>query len=155
MGNISCRYVQREVLWFFSLIMGNDIVAYRIAIGSFYLRTRSVVIKNILVSLKLSSYVLLVLLLVIHRLSLINCQSFINNYLFGCFYQNISFTLLLLQLLLLGNDVAENPGPETTVGEVSVFHWNSRSIRHKLDHLLITNLCYWKSFRWKYSDNRY
>jgi hypothetical protein len=43
--------------------------------------------------------------------------------------------LLLLQLLLLGNDVAENPGPETKVGEVSVFHWNSRSIRHKLDHL--------------------
>jgi hypothetical protein len=29
----------------------------------------------------------------------------------------------------------ENPGPETKVGEVSVFHWNSRSIRHKLDHL--------------------
>jgi hypothetical protein len=48
---------------------------------------------------------------------------------FGCFYQNISFTLLLLQLLLLGNDVAENPGPETKVGEVNVFHWNSRSIR--------------------------
>ena len=68
-------------------------------------------------------------------LSLINCQSFIINYLFGCFYQNISFTLLLLQLLLLGNDVAENPGPETKVGEVSVFHWNSRSIRHKFDHL--------------------
>jgi hypothetical protein len=37
--------------------------------------------------------------------------------------------------LLLGNDVAENPGPETKVGEVSVFHWNSRCIRHKLDHL--------------------
>jgi hypothetical protein len=50
---------------------------------------------------------------------------------------NISFTLLLLQILLLGNDVAENPGPETKVGEVSVFHWNCRSIRHKLDHLQI------------------
>ena len=47
-------------------------VAYRIAIGSFYLRTRSVVVKNVLVSLKLSFYVLLVLLLIIHRLSLIN-----------------------------------------------------------------------------------
>jgi hypothetical protein len=45
--------------------------------------------------------------------------------------------LLLLQLLLLGNDVAENPGPETKVGEVSVFHWNCRSITHKLDHLQI------------------
>jgi hypothetical protein len=40
-----------------------------------------------------------------------------------------------IQISLLGNDVAENPGPETKVGEVSVFHWNSRSIRHKLDHL--------------------
>ena len=58
------------------LIMDNDIVAYGIAIGSFDLRTRSVVVKNVLVSLKLSSYVLLVFLLVI---------SFINNYLFGCF----------------------------------------------------------------------
>ena len=43
--------------------------------------------------------------------------------------------MLRLQLLLFGNDVAENPGPETKVGEVSVFHWNSRSSRHKLDHL--------------------
>ena len=51
------------------------------------------------------------------------------------FIKTYHFTLLLLQLLLLGNDVAENPGPETKVGEVSVFHWNSRSIRHKLDHL--------------------
>ena len=47
------------------------------------------------------------------------------------FCQNISFNLLLLQLLLLGNDVAKN------VGEVSVFHWNCRSVRHKLDHLQI------------------
>ena len=42
-----------------------------------------------------------------------------------------------MQIWLLGNDVAENPGPETKVGEVSVFHWNCRSIRHKLDHLQI------------------
>ena len=93
-----CLPIAIIFILFLCLIMGNDIVAYRIAIGSFYLRTRSVVVKNILVPLKLSSYVLLVLLLVINRLSLINYQSFINNYLFGCFYQNISFTLLLLQL---------------------------------------------------------
>jgi hypothetical protein len=62
--------------------MGN--FASRIVIGSFYLRTISAIVKNVLVSLELSSYVLLVLLLVIRRLSLINI-SFTNNYLFGCF----------------------------------------------------------------------
>jgi hypothetical protein len=41
--------------------------------------------------------------------------SSITTYL-DAFCQNISFNLLLLQLLLLGNDVAKN------VGEVSVFH---------------------------------
>ena len=68
--------------------MGN--VASRIVIGSFYLRTISAIVKNVLVSLKLSSYVLLVLLLVIRRLSLINV-SFTNNYLFGCFVNIIYF----------------------------------------------------------------
>ena len=68
--------------------MGN--VASRIVIGSFYLRTISASVKNVLVSLKLSSYVLLVLLLVIRRLSLINV-SFTNNYLFGCFVNIIYF----------------------------------------------------------------
>ena len=37
----------------------------------------------------------------------------------------------------MGNDVAENTGPETKVGQVSVLHWNCRSISHKLDHLQI------------------
>jgi hypothetical protein len=62
--------------------MGN--FASRIVIGSFYLRTISAIVKNVLVSLELSSYVLLVLLLVIRRLSLTNV-SFTNNYLSGCF----------------------------------------------------------------------
>ena len=68
--------------------MGN--VASRIVIGSFYLGTISAIVKNVLVSLKLSSYVWLVLRLVIRLLSLINV-SFTNNYLFGCFVNIISF----------------------------------------------------------------
>ena len=69
--------------------MGN--VASRIVIGSFYLRTKSAIVKNVLVSLKLSSYVLLVL--------------------------SISFTLTTL---FFDSDAAENPGPETQVDEVSL-----------------------------------
>ena len=70
--------------------MGN--VASRIVIGSFYLRTISASVKNVLVSLKLSSYVLLVL--------------------------SISFTFTTL---FFGSDAAANPGPETQVNEVSFF----------------------------------
>jgi hypothetical protein len=38
------------------------------------------------------------------------------------FEQNLSFTFFLLQLLLLSNDVAENPGPDNKVGDLTVFH---------------------------------
>jgi hypothetical protein len=41
------------------------------------------------------------------------------------FEQNPSFTFFLLQLLLLSNDVAENPGPDNKVGDLTVFHWNA------------------------------
>ena len=95
-------------------IMGN--VASRIVIGSFYLRTKSVIVKNVLVSLRMSSFVLLVLLLVIRRLSLINVKvSSISTYL-DTFVNIINFTTLFF-----GSDAAENPGPETQIDEVSLF----------------------------------
>jgi hypothetical protein len=34
---------------------------------------------------------------------------------------------------LLGNDIPENPGPFDN--EISIFHLNIRSIRHKLDYV--------------------
>jgi hypothetical protein len=34
----------------------------------------------------------------------------------------------LLQLLLLSNDVAENPGPDNKVGDLTVFHWKQKII---------------------------
>ena len=37
-------------------------------------------------------------------------------------------------LILLSNDVELNPGP-TKEGELSVFHLNTRSMRHKLDYI--------------------
>jgi hypothetical protein len=36
------------------------------------------------------------------------------------FEQNLSFTFFLLQLILLSNDVAENPGPDNKVGDLAV-----------------------------------
>jgi hypothetical protein len=51
------------------------------------------------------------------------------------FEQNLSFTFFLLQLLLLSNDVAENPGPDNKVGDLTVFHWNARSVRKKIEYL--------------------
>jgi hypothetical protein len=36
---------------------------------------------------------------------------------------------------LLSNDVAENPGPDNKVGDLTVFHWNARSVRNKIEYL--------------------
>jgi hypothetical protein len=36
-------------------------------------------------------------------------------------------------LILLGNDIPENPGPFDN--EISIFHLNIRSIRHELDYV--------------------
>jgi hypothetical protein len=36
-------------------------------------------------------------------------------------------------LILLGNDISENPGPFDN--EISIFHLNIRSIRHELDYV--------------------
>jgi hypothetical protein len=44
-----------------------------------------------------------------------------------------------LSIVLLANDIAENPGPETNdtiSGGLTIFHLNIRSIRNKLDSIL-------------------
>jgi hypothetical protein len=46
---------------------------------------------------------------------------------------NIQFTLFLLLLLDLGNDVHPNPGPQDY--ELSIFHLNARSVRNKLSYV--------------------
>jgi hypothetical protein len=44
--------------------------------------------------------------------------------------QNPVSTFIILLLILLSNDVELNPGP-TKEGELSIFHLNTRSMRHK------------------------
>ena len=46
---------------------------------------------------------------------------------------NIQFTLILLLLLILDNDIHQNPGPQEY--KFSVFHLNARSVRNKLSYL--------------------
>jgi hypothetical protein len=41
--------------------------------------------------------------------------------------------MILLILILLDNDIAENPDPFSD--EISIFHVNARSVRKKLDYI--------------------
>jgi hypothetical protein len=43
----------------------------------------------------------------------------------------------LLILILLDNDIAENPDPFSD--EISIFHVNARSVRKKLDYITLSN----------------
>ena len=54
----------------------------------------------------------------------------VMNYMLKSFYTNLSFTMILLILILLDNDIAENPGPFSD--EISIFHVNARSVRKSL-----------------------
>lgn len=53
----------------------------------------------------------------------ISCKILLNNN---------DYHLILMILLLLSFDIETNPGPE---GEMSIFNWNVRSIRNKMDYL--------------------
>ncbi len=43
--------------------------------------------------------------------------------------------MLLVLLILLGGDVAENPGPDNLAESLSILHLNIRSIRNKLSYI--------------------
>ena len=54
-------------------------------------------------------------------------------------FDNIQFFLRLWSIILLANDIAENPEPETndTISSgLTIFHVDIRSIRNKLDSIL-------------------
>jgi hypothetical protein len=62
-----------------------------------------------------------------------NFSRFIACKCYSPFTINIQFTLFLLLLLVLGNDVHPNPGPYDY--ELSIFHLNARSVRNKLSYV--------------------
>ena len=62
-----------------------------------------------------------------------NFGRFIARNCYSPFTINIQFTLFLLLLLVLGNDVHPNPGPQDY--ELSIFHLSARSVRNKLSYV--------------------
>jgi hypothetical protein len=58
-----------------------------------------------------------------------------KSYLYRPIRTKPTIHFFLQQLLLLSNDVAENPGPDNKVGDLTVFHWIARSVRNKIEYL--------------------
>lgn len=114
--------------------MDNDVTSYRMAIGLFYCRSCSVSKKFLFKSLRLLPYFVLLLIALLQKI-IQTLPSLLKVIFRDPFKQNLSFTLFLLQLLLLSNDVAENPGPDKKVSDLTVFHWNARSVRNKIEYL--------------------
>ena len=108
--------------------MGSDITAHRMSIGMFYARAYSSLLKRYSIFFRFG---------IIDFLSLVslisNFSRFIACKCYSPFTINIQFTLFLLLLLVLGNDVHPNPGPQDY--ELSIFHLNARSVRNKLSYV--------------------
>ena len=108
--------------------MGNDIGMYRLSIGMFYIRAYSSLVKKMRVFFGFGILNFMKVMLYLQKLICMFAQT--------ChfpFSTNIQFTLILLLLLILDNDIHQNPGPEEY--EFSVFHLNARSVRNKLSYL--------------------
>ena len=96
------------------LTMDNDVTAYRMAIGLFYCRSCLVSKKCLFKSLRFLPHYFL-LLIVFFQKTIQTLPSILKVIFIDPFEQNLSFTFFLLQLLLISNDVAENPGPDNKV----------------------------------------
>ena len=114
--------------------MGNDIMTYRMMIGLFYFRIRCTTQKVRIHSVNYYLFLLLLLLCLVKQFARI-LPKLLQRYFFAAFQENIAFTLILLQLILLCHDVEKNPGPKSPKSEFSIFHWNARSVRNKIEYL--------------------
>ena len=112
--------------------MGNDLESYRASIGHFYIRFHSVFLRKAFFRLNKISilYELLKLFIKYSEHIAINCYFVYLE----IFLQKPVSVFVILLLILLSNDVEQNPGPPLE-GELSIFHLNARSMRHKLDYI--------------------
>jgi hypothetical protein len=102
--------------------MGNDIGMYRLSIGMFYIIAYSSLVKKMSVFFGFGILNFMKIMFYLQNLICMFAQT--------ChfpFSTNIQFTLILLLLLILDNDIHQNPGPEEY--EFSVFHLNARSVQ--------------------------
>ena len=104
--------------------MGNDIGMY----SMFYIRAYSSLVKKIRVFFGFGILNFMKVMLYLQNLICMFAQTCLFP-----FSTNIQFTLILLLLLILDNDIHQNPGTEEY--EFSVFHLNARSVRNNLSYL--------------------
>ena len=102
---------------------------YRQSIGLFYNRAYLLMFKKIACSFAWV-YRTFSKLLWSHDLSIVRI---IGRYCYTPFQSNIQFTLILLLLLILDNDVHQNPGSH--ISELSIFHLNARIVRNKIEYI--------------------
>lgn len=114
---------------FLYLIMGNDVSSYRQSIGLFYTKAYSALSKKYRVLFRLGSPYLMVKIWTLFSKYI----QLLARHCYSPFQQNIYFTLILLLLLLLDNDIHQNPGPHEF--ELSIFHLNARSVRNKIEYI--------------------
>lgn len=117
--------------------MGIDIETYRCAIGSFYSVSQKFLQIRRIHHIYNASYFLSYLLT-----WLFSKHSLFRKFL-RLHFTNIQYILILVQILLLSMDVAENPGPLSNISgstnnssNLSIFHLNCNSIRHKIEDLV-------------------
>ena len=87
--------------------MSGDYMSHRVSIGIFYSRVYSIVRKKMFFMTKFKPFCYNLNLLFHASCNLV--VHIVMNYLFKSFYTNLSFTMILLILILLDNDIAENP----------------------------------------------
>ena len=108
--------------------MGSDITAQRMSIGMFYARAYPSFLKEYSIFFRFG---------IIDFLSLVsfisNVSRFIAHNCYSPFTISIQFTIYLLLLLVLGNDVHPSAGPHDY--ELSIVHLNARSVRNKLSYV--------------------
>ena len=112
--------------------MDNDLQSYRSSIGHFNFNTHSGFFKRHFFRSN-NHLVLYILLMLIIRICFQRFVNFCHSIYLELLLQNPVSTFIILLLILLSNDVELNPGP-TKEGELSIFHLNTRSMRHKLDY---------------------
>ncbi len=110
--------------------MGNDLMSWRAAIGTFYAKVHPVVLRSI-------THINILLYIMGLIAEIRNRYRFILKYNRSSILvaSNINLIVFLTLLLLLSGDISENPGPDAGHGSLSVLHLNIRSIRNKISYI--------------------
>ena len=105
---------------------------YRAAIGAFHSKCYCRIVKRCFFYAKYCGNSFLSLFINILQNYVIETGSRLKFLAMKSYLQNSHFNLLIMILIVLAMDVERNPGPAS---EISIFNWNARSIRNKMEYL--------------------